>query len=98
MQWIAAIRVGSHSTAVCTGCQATSSFTHQGDIQDLTSNLDEFTGKSVEVLEDITLGRQGGAVEFKGARWKAVSDLFIGKGEMAVITGVSGITLEVRKQ
>jgi membrane protein implicated in regulation of membrane protease activity len=38
-----------------------------------------------------------GKVEFKGATWSAVSDEQIKKGEVATITGVNGITLEVRK-
>jgi len=71
---------------------------HVSDVQDLTSNPDEFTGKNVEVLEDIDPGPRGGSVEFKGARWKAVSDVSIGKGEMAVIIGRDGITLRVTKQ
>jgi membrane protein implicated in regulation of membrane protease activity len=39
-----------------------------------------------------------GAVEFKGARWRAVSDEHIKNGEMAIITGVDGIILKVRKK
>jgi len=39
-----------------------------------------------------------GAVEFKGARWRAVSDEHIKNGELAIITGVDGINLKVRKK
>jgi membrane protein implicated in regulation of membrane protease activity len=39
-----------------------------------------------------------GAVEFKGARWRAVSDEHIKNGEMAIITGFDGIILKVRKK
>jgi membrane protein implicated in regulation of membrane protease activity len=39
-----------------------------------------------------------GAVEFKGARWRAVSNEEIKKGEMAIITGVDGIILKVGKK
>jgi membrane protein implicated in regulation of membrane protease activity len=71
---------------------------HVGDVQDQTKNLDEFTGQSVVVLEDVIPNKMEGAVEFKGARWRAVSVEHIKNGEMAIITGVDGITLKVRKK
>lgn len=70
---------------------------HEDHIQDLSQNLDEFTGKSVIVRKDVLPGKLGGKVEFKGATWSAVSDEPIKKGQVATITGVNGITLKVRK-
>jgi membrane protein implicated in regulation of membrane protease activity len=71
---------------------------HVGDVQDQTQNLDEFSGQRVVVLEDVIPNKMEGAVEFKGARWRAVSDEHIKNGEMAIITGVDGIILKVRKK
>lgn len=71
---------------------------HVSDVQDLTENLDEFTGKSVVVLEDVVPGKMEGVVEFKGATWSAVSEEPIKKGEVAIITALDGITLKIRKE
>jgi len=71
---------------------------HVGDVQDQTKNIDEFTGQIVVVLEDVIPNKMKGAVEFKGARWRAVSNEEIKKGEMAIITGVDGIILNVGKK
>ena len=71
---------------------------HVSAVQDLTKNMDEFSGQSVVVLQDVIPNKMEGAVEFKGARWRAVSDEHIKKSEMAIITGVDGITLNVRKK
>jgi membrane-bound serine protease (ClpP class) len=71
---------------------------HVSDVQDLTRNLDEFTGKSVVVLKDVIPGKMEGAVEFKGARWSAVSEEHIKNGEVAIITELDGITLKIRKR
>ncbi len=71
---------------------------HVGDMQDLTKNIDEFTGQSVVVLQDLIPNKMEGAVEFKGARWRAVSDEHIKNGEVAIITDIDGITLKVRKK
>ncbi len=71
---------------------------HVGAVQDLTKNMDEFSGQRVVVLEDVIPDKMEGAVEFKGARWRAVSDEHIKNGEMAVITGFDGIILKVRKK
>ena len=70
---------------------------HVGDVQDQSKNIDEFSGQTVVVLQDVIPNKTGGAVEFKGARWRAVSDEPIKNGEMAIITGVDGIILQVRK-
>ncbi len=50
---------------------------HVSDEQDLTVNLDEFTGKSGLVLKEVMRGQPGGAVEFTCAKWNAVSDAHI---------------------
>ena len=71
---------------------------HVSNVQDLTKNLDEFTGKSVVVLKDVFPGKMEGAVEFKGATWRAVSDEHIKNGETAIIIDVDGITLKIRKK
>lgn len=70
---------------------------HVSDIQNLEVNLDEFTGKTVEVLETIEPGGMNGAVEFKGARWEAFSDETLVKGEAARIVSRDGIKLKVEK-
>jgi membrane-bound ClpP family serine protease len=71
---------------------------HVGDVQDQTKNLDEFTGQSVVVLEEVIPNKMEGAVEFKGAKWRAVSDEHLKNGEIAIITSVDGITFRVRKK
>lgn len=71
---------------------------HVADVQDLSKNIDEFTGQSVVVLQDIIPDKMDGAVEFKGARWRAISEDHIKTGELAVIIGVDGIILSVRKK
>lgn len=71
---------------------------HIGAKQDLTRNLDEFTGKQVTVLQDVIPGKAGGQVEFKGTSWSAVSDQEIKKGETAVIAEMDGLTLVIKKK
>ncbi len=70
---------------------------HVGDKQDLRQNLDEFTGKSVTVLEDVITGKPAGQVEFKGTSWRATSDQEIKKGETALIADMDGLTLVIKK-
>lgn len=70
---------------------------HIGAKQDLTKNLDEFTGKQVTVLQDVIPGKVGGQVEFKGTTWSAVSDQEIKKGETAMIAEMDGLTLVIKK-
>jgi membrane protein implicated in regulation of membrane protease activity len=96
--------IGAWAAAVTTYFGLTASFQSQllvfavmGDVQDQTKNLDEFSGQRVVVLEDVIPNKMEGAVEFKGARWRAVSDEHIKNGEMAIVTGVDGIILKVRK-
>ena len=71
---------------------------HVSDVQDLSKDLDEFTGKSVVVLKDVIPGKIEGAVEFKGASWRAVSEEHIRHGEVGIITDVDGITLKIRRR
>ncbi|MBN1848800.1 MAG: NfeD family protein [Deltaproteobacteria bacterium] len=71
---------------------------HVRDVQDPSRNLDEFTGKDVLVLEDVLPGKTGGYVEFKGASWSAVSEETIHKGDLAVIIGLDGLTLKIKKK
>jgi membrane protein implicated in regulation of membrane protease activity len=73
-------------------------FGHVTGVQDLAVNLDEFTGKPVEVLVDVTPGSHEGRVEFKGATWSARSREPIRKGEAACIERVDGLVLVVRKE
>jgi membrane protein implicated in regulation of membrane protease activity len=70
---------------------------HVKDVQDLSKNLDEFTGKSVMVIEDVVPGKLGGKVELKGATWSAVSEDHLREGESATIVGIDGITLKLTK-
>ena len=67
------------------------------DVHDLSTNLDEFTGKSVEVRQDVDPGSSTGRVEFKGSTWSARSHEPIRKGESAVIESVDGIVLVIKK-
>jgi len=67
-----------------------------GDDHDPSRNIDDFTGQTVQVIEEIGPDNQEGVVEFKGAHWKARSISSIHTGEKAVITGVDGIALLVK--
>jgi membrane-bound serine protease (ClpP class) len=71
---------------------------HVRSVQDLTRNLDEFTGQRVIVVQDVIPNKMEGAVEYKGARWNAVSDEYIKNGEVAIITDHDGITLKVQRK
>ena len=71
---------------------------HVRAVQDLTKNIDEFTGQNVIVVQDVIPNTMEGAVEFKGARWRAVSDEHIKNGEVAIITGIDGITLKIQRK
>jgi membrane protein implicated in regulation of membrane protease activity len=70
---------------------------HVSGVQDPSVNLDEFTGKPVEVLEDVVPGSSAGKVEFKGASWSTRSDETIRRGEAAVIERLDGIALIIKK-
>ena len=60
-------------------------------------NLDEFTGKSVLVLEEISPTKPG-KVEFKGAPWRAESEDSFKQGESGLIEKIDGLTLKIKKQ
>ncbi len=66
-----------------------------GDDHGLDENIDEFKGQKVKVTTAIVPDGDEGAVEFKGARWKARSDRAIPEGDRAIIESVDGITLVV---
>jgi inner membrane protein len=68
---------------------------HVSDVQNLDVNLDDFIGRKAVVTEDIQPGDAGGAVEFKGARWSAISDKTIQQGETVRIVSRDGLTLKV---
>jgi len=68
---------------------------HVTGVQDPSRNLDDLTGETVTVLNEVVPGKGGGTVEFKGAVWSAESTESLARGAMAVITGVRGITLRV---
>lgn len=69
-------------------------FGHAGSEQDPFNNLDDLTGETVVVTEDVT--GTGGKVEFKGAAWSARSDTDIPAGARATVVAVEGITLVVK--
>lgn len=60
-------------------------------------NLDEFTGKTVIILEDIAPMKPG-KVEFKGAPWRGESEDSFKQGESGLIEKVDGLTLKIKKQ
>ncbi len=64
---------------------------------DGSQDLDEFIGKPVRVITGLTAGVQG-KVEFKGAGWTAESDDTFAPGDTAVITGLDGLCLKVRRK
>ena len=69
-----------------------------GERQAPDKNLDEeFIGKSVLVLEEISPSIPG-KVEFKGAPWRAESADSLKQGEYGLIEKVDGLTLKIRKQ
>ncbi len=68
--------------------------------RDTRSNLDEFTGSEVVVLERVA-GQARGLVEFKGTHWSACADsgdTVFETGERAVITAVDGLCLLLKKR
>ncbi len=69
---------------------------HITDIQNPDTNLDDFIGRSATVTEDIQPGKGNGAVEFKGARWQAVSETSHTAGDSVRIVSRDGLTLKVK--
>jgi len=72
-----------------------SGFISERQVPDL--NLDEFTGKSVLLLEDVAPGSPG-KVEFKGAPWRAEAKDTLKQGETGIIEKMDSLTLIIRKQ
>lgn len=64
--------------------------------QDPHTNLDEFHGREVLVIQDIAPGHRHGRVEFKGAEWTAMAEVPVAAGRLVEITRVEGVTLHVR--
>ncbi len=56
---------------------------------------DEYTGKKVKVIEEITPDNPG-KVEFHGSVWEAVGDVVIPAGSMVEITAKDSIKLKVK--
>lgn len=71
-------------------------FGHKGDEQNPFDNLDDLTGETVVVTEEVT--PDGGKVEYKGAAWSARSDTPLPAGSRAVVMAAEGITLVVRPE
>jgi membrane protein implicated in regulation of membrane protease activity len=70
---------------------------HVTGAQDLSHNLEEFSGHQVTVLNDVIPGKSGGLVEFRGTDWRASSDEEIKRGETATIVKNEGLTLIIKK-
>jgi len=68
--------------------------------RDTGADLDEFTGREVAVLSQVTVDTRG-QVEFKGANWSARAvgerDVMFDAGERAVIAEVDGLCLLIKK-
>jgi membrane protein implicated in regulation of membrane protease activity len=65
--------------------------------RDTSVNLDDYAGQEVVVLEAVMIGSRG-RVEFKGAPWAARAEEELLAGERAVITGMDGLCLLIRKK
>jgi inner membrane protein len=68
---------------------------HVTDIQNLDTNMDDFIGRTAIVLEKIPGSDGYGAVEFKGARWRAISEEFHPEGASVRIVSRDGLTFKV---
>jgi membrane protein implicated in regulation of membrane protease activity len=66
--------------------------------QDPEVNLDDLAGEVVTVTTTVSPGNDLGRVLYKGAEWKARSEVEIAAGSRAVITAAEGITLLVRPE
>ena len=64
---------------------------------DTTRDLDEFIGKPVRVVSALAAGVRG-KVEFKGASWTAESDDSLEPGDTAIVTGLEGLCLKVKRK
>lgn len=61
------------------------------------TNIDTIIGKKGVVLEDITRNNYG-LVKVGMEQWRAGSEEEIQKGEEITVTGISGVTLSVKKE
>lgn len=61
------------------------------------TNIDRIIGKNGIVLQDITM-HDYGLVKIGMEEWRASSDEEIKEGEEIVVTGISGVTLTVKKR
>lgn len=68
---------------------------YTSDEQKADVNLEEFKGETVKVVEAIDAKAQTGAVEYKGAKWTALSENNHAVGSMVKIKAVDGIKLIV---
>ena len=69
---------------------------HSSDKQDMTSDLNEFVGERVVVIEKIT-PQNPGKVEFHGTNWNAEADEDIEQGTTVEITAKNNLTLKVKR-
>lgn len=60
------------------------------------SNIDTIIGKSGIVEKDISREKDG-LVKVSNEQWRARSEEPIGTGEIITVTGIKGVTLEVKK-
>lgn len=58
--------------------------------------LDEFAGRNATVVEDIDRQKNTGAVDFRGARWRARADQNIAAGSTVQIVTRENLTLVVK--
>lgn len=64
------------------------------------TNVDEYVGQTVQVIETIDNGKETGHVRLRGMEWLARSaedDTVIYEGENALVRSVSGVKLIVEK-
>jgi len=69
---------------------------HEVGEQDLTVEIDDFTGERARVTQTI-LPDIGGKVEFRGTQWSAMAEGEIPEGEVVQITGKENLTLNVER-
>ncbi len=66
-----------------------------GHRNDAMANIDSEAGQTVTVTVAIEPGSDSGRVEYKGADWRAESEVPIAAGARALIVDVDGIVLRV---
>jgi len=70
---------------------------HASQPRNGSTDLDDFSGKIVKVIRNISPGSRDGRVEYKGTQWTALSNEEISEGDLAEILETEGIVLKVRK-